>query len=157
MGKSKYQEMYKRENGTYGIRAKGGFQGIEAQQQFKDETDINKIMKKYHSGIMTSHLNRNPGRYGDFSQVKNYQESLNTVIKAQNSFMTLPSEIRFRFQNDPQKLLEFLADSKNKEEAIKLGIINADQTIQPEVLPNQIPLPIEENPTNTTTKTKTKN
>lgn len=94
------------------------------RQSFKDQTDIVQIMKKYHKGESIAHLARNPGRYADLTQIKDYAKSLQTVIDAQNAFGVLPSEIRKRFNNDPQELLEFLQDDSNKSEAIGLGLID---------------------------------
>jgi len=94
------------------------------QKQFGDETDINKIMKKYHATGMITHLAKNPGRYMDLSEMKDYAQSLQTVIDSEAAFMTLPSETRFKFQNNPQELINFLADPKNRDEAIKLKLLN---------------------------------
>jgi len=92
--------------------------------EFQDQTNINKIMKKYHATGMITHLNQKQGQYADLSQIKDYQSSLNTVLQAQASFMTLPSDVRKKFQNDPNALISFLADPKNQDEAIKLGLKN---------------------------------
>lgn len=111
------------------------------QKQFEGECDINRIMKKYHATGMINHLARNPGRYADLSEIKDYAGALQTVIKAEESFMTLPSEIRFRFQNNPQNLLNFLADEKNRDEAIRLGIINPPQQKTPiSTTPEETPI-----------------
>lgn len=93
------------------------------QQHFESESNINNIMKKYHATGMITHLNRNKGVYADISTLGDYQNSLQTVIDAQNAFMTLPSSVRKKFSNNPQELINFLADSKNKDEAISLGLI----------------------------------
>jgi len=93
------------------------------QQQFKEISDINRIMKKYHKGEMVNYLNRRPGVYGDFSKMPSYLDALNTVIDAQESFMTLPSAVRKRFDNDPGKVIEFISDSKNYDEAVILGLV----------------------------------
>lgn len=93
------------------------------QQQFKEMSDINRIMKKYHKGEMVTYLNRNPGKFGDFSKMPSYPDALQTVIDAQESFMTLPSGVRKRFDNDPAKVIEFISDSKNYDEAITLGLV----------------------------------
>jgi len=94
------------------------------QQNFKDQCNINNIMKKYHVTGMVNHLNNKKGTYADLTQVKDFQGCLQTVIDAQASFMTIPSEIRKKFGNDPQALIEFLKDPKNKDEAIQLGLMN---------------------------------
>lgn len=95
------------------------------QQSFAEETNINSIMKKYHATGMVTHLNRRKGAYVDLSTVKDYRSSLQAVIDAQASFMTVPSEIRKRFSNDPQELINFLNDPNNRDEAIKLGLLNS--------------------------------
>ena len=100
-----------------------------AQQQFKDECDINVLVERY--GI-TGELpvgDRRPIDAADFTEVTDYQTALNQLITAQNAFMDLPAKVRKEFDNDPAKLLEFLNDSNNKDEAIRLGIIAAPPEI----------------------------
>lgn len=66
--------------------------------------------------------------YGmDFSEVQSFQEMLHTVIAAQQSFETLPAEVRARFSNDPDRLLAFVADDGNMEEALKLGLLDREK------------------------------
>lgn len=96
-----------------------------AIQSQKDQSDINKIMDKYYKTGMVTHLSRKQGQYADLTQIKDYQSSLQTVIDANASFMTLPSAVRKKFQNNPQELLQFLEDPNNKQEAIQLGLIQA--------------------------------
>ena len=45
-------------------------------------------------------------------------------MDAQNAFDQLPSEVRNKFHNDPAKLIGFLKDEKNNEEAYALGLKN---------------------------------
>lgn len=94
------------------------------QQQFRDECDINNIMKRYQATGVIDHLNMRRPEYGDFSNPIDFQNGLNTVIEAQELFAAMPSAIRDRFGNDPLELLRFMADPNNHEEAIKLGIVN---------------------------------
>lgn len=103
------------------------------QQQFEEQSNINNIMKKYHATGMITHLNRKQGQYADMTQVKDYATSLQTVIDAQNAFMTLDSSIRKRFQNNPQELINFLKNPKNKDEAIALGIVNKPSNANDEI------------------------
>lgn len=123
------------------------------QQQFGPETDVNNIMKKYlKTGIPPVFKNTGRGVYADTTKVTDYQAALDTVISAERAFGTLPSHIRSRFHNEPAKLIEFLADSKNLDEAIRLGILerktppksgapNNDPTINhsPQTPPNPAP------------------
>jgi len=108
-----------------------------AQQQFKDETDINNILRQFN---ITGILPESPlsPRYGDFTGIVDYHSALNAVIAAEDGFMTLPADIRARFENDPENLINFLNDDKNKDEAIKLGLIDGklienEQKIEAEI------------------------
>lgn len=94
------------------------------QQQFKDDADINVIVRRF--GI-TGELPvgvRMP-TYGDFDLVNDYQSALEAMREAEASFMAMPANVRERFANDPQKFLDFCADSRNIEEARKLGLVPA--------------------------------
>lgn len=93
------------------------------QQQFKDETDINNILRQFN---VTGLLPESPlsPRYGDFTGIVDYQSALNAVIAAEDGFMTLPADIRASFGNDPEQLINFLDDPANKDQAIKLGLID---------------------------------
>lgn len=96
------------------------------EQSHKKDCDINEIVRRHEiSGYVDEFLVRKEGVYGDFTQFRDYQENLNTVIAAQDAFDSLRAEVRKRFDNDPMKLMEFLSDKKNREEAIKLGLVNA--------------------------------
>lgn len=94
-----------------------------AQQQFKDETDINNILRQFN---VTGLLPESPlsPRYGDFTGIVDYQSALNAVIAAEDGFMSLPAEIRASFGNDPEQLINFLDNPDNKDQAIKLGLID---------------------------------
>lgn len=93
----------------------------KTQQNCESDTNINKIMERAKRGQMPE-LRQNLV-YGDVSNAPDYQQSLNKVLQAQESFMALPAIIRKRFQNDPGSLLEFLQHEENRAEAIKLGLI----------------------------------
>lgn len=94
-----------------------------AQQQFKDETDINNILRQFNVTGLLPETPLSP-RYGDFTGISDYQSALNAVIAAEDGFMTLPADIRARFANDPENLINFLDNPENKDEAIKLGLVD---------------------------------
>lgn len=122
--KKSYVEKIKNKDGLIIKVRTYNYEPSKTQQHFKDEHDINNIMKKYlKQGISYNQLPNPSGIYGDFSNVKDYQNSLQTIIDADQAFLTIPSNIRKRFDNDPQKLFEFLNDKKNLDEAISLGLI----------------------------------
>lgn len=89
--------------------------------EFKKSCDVNEILKRYtRTGALP--LMQQKGVYDDFSSVPDYQQACNTVIKAQEQFNNLPSEIRKRFENEPEKFLEYVADESNLEEMYGLGM-----------------------------------
>ena len=92
------------------------------QQQFKEECDVNNILAKYRKTGLVTHLSKHQGKFGDFSSLEDYQTSIGKIQEAQQSFLQLPSELRSKFENDPAKLIEFLSDANNDEEAVKYGL-----------------------------------
>lgn len=100
----------------------GNRQPAMTEQCHKKECDIGHILKKYDKTGLLTHVNNTKAEYGDFTEVGDYKESLNKIIKAQDSFMELPSEIRKKFGNDPGNYIEFVTNPNNKEEMIDLGL-----------------------------------
>jgi len=95
------------------------------QQNMRDSTDVHQIMKKYTKNQQDAFL-KSPvaqGIYADLASMPSYQTAMEFVAKADSAFELLPSKLRSRFANDPQQLMDFLKNPKNKEEAIKLGIL----------------------------------
>jgi phage internal scaffolding protein len=130
------------------------FEGIEftdpgyTQQQFKDDADINSIMERYQkTGLLTDPMN--PGTrqpmFGDFEDM-DFHEAQTFLANAFQDFEALPARIRDRFENDPGKLLDFLRDDNNRDEAIKLGLIEKLPAVEipPKLPPKQEDPPVEE-------------
>jgi phage internal scaffolding protein len=98
-----------------------------AQQQFRDECDINTIMEKFGQTGQVPTSARMP-QYGDFTGITDYHTAINAVIQAEESFGAMDAKIRARFDNDPGRFVEFCLDENNRDEAIKLGLIEAVST-----------------------------
>lgn len=96
------------------------------KQEFKDQCDINNIIKSFKLTGQITHIARNAaqGMYMDLPDELDFQTALNTIREAEEAFDSLPAKIRERFQNDPGQFLAFLSDPANKEEATKLGLLN---------------------------------
>ena len=94
------------------------------EQHHKQLCDINNIIRSYDKTGLVQHVNQAKAMYGDFTEVNEYQESLNLVLRAQASFDELPSAIRRRFANDPGAFMEFVTNPENLDEMIKLGLAN---------------------------------
>lgn len=92
------------------------------QQQFAGECDINYIVNRgLQAGVIT-HVNERTPQYADVSDVPDYQGAFVVVNRANALFNELPWQVRERFANNPELMLKFLMDPKNKEEGIKLGL-----------------------------------
>lgn len=126
---------------SFGLDFSGELGESMTKQEFKSDCDLNFIMKRYvERGILPDVDERQP-IFGDFTDLDTYQNSLNTVIQAQTAFDSLSSEVRARFENDPSKLMAFLADSSNKEEAQRLGLIEVPKVEQPLNVPRDVSSP----------------
>jgi phage internal scaffolding protein len=113
------------------------------KQEFKEECDVNNVLKRYDSTGLITHVNTATAHYGDFTEVNEYQQSLNAVMDAQRAFSELPSEIRKEFANDPGKFFEFATDPKNSDRMVELGlaVAPAEPTIQQVEVVNPEPSP----------------
>lgn len=109
------------------------------QQQFAEECDINTIVKRFG---LTGEL---PGDFrapvsGDFTDVTDYKSAMDAVTAAQSEFMRMPASLRARFENNPQRLVEFVGKASNRAEAIELGLIPRPR----EVARDGTPVPVGE-------------
>lgn len=109
----------------------------KTKQQYKDSSDINKINDQARKSGLVTNLNRHPAFFADVTGIPNYEDSLNLVVEANESFMMLDPRVRERFDNDPGKLLGFLSNPKNRAEAELLGIV--EKKIEPTPPPPPIP------------------
>lgn len=92
------------------------------EQAHKDRCNINSIMAKYDKNGLITHISKFESEFGDTTGIE-FKQMMDKVASARSSFEELPSKIRKRFDNDPTKLLQFMDDASNREEAIKLGLI----------------------------------
>lgn len=91
------------------------------QQHQAADADINTIVKRFKVTGLLPQASRLPS-YGDFSEVVDYRTAMDAVIAAEKSFMALPSDIRGKFANDPQKFIEFAEKPENLPELRKMGL-----------------------------------
>lgn len=104
------------------------------KQSFKDECDINTIIKRFLKTGVLDFQAKNEPRYGDCSGIE-YQAAQNTVAAAKSLFNELPAALRARFENEPAKFLDFVNDDRNREEATKLGLLKPKDEAEPKALP----------------------
>lgn len=98
----------------------------KTKQSFAEECDINTIVKRFHlTGELPTNV-RMP-TYGDFTEIPDFHSAMNAIALAGEAFDRMPAEVRARFNNDPGAFVDFCSDPKNKAEAAKLGLIDADK------------------------------
>ena len=100
------------------------------QQQYQAECDVNRQIERLSrhldsTGMDISTYNNIGAMYGDFSEIPDFVTYNNAVCEAKEKFDMLPTNVRERFGYSPEKLFTFLLDENNKDEAIKLGLVNA--------------------------------
>lgn len=115
-----------------------------AQQHFKDECDINNILRQFN---VTGLLPENPlsPRYGDFTGISDYKTALDRVIAADQEFLNLPAQIRAQFDNEPANLIAFLDNEENRSEAERLGLVEPlTNLVQAPLVEEKTPTPKEQ-------------
>lgn len=98
---------------------------ILVEQSHAAEVDINNIIRKHGMDIIqqTSALQAPTFQFDDVTG-NDFQEAMFKVTKAQESFNALPSAIRTRFNNSAAEFLDFIQNSDNIPEMVKLGLAN---------------------------------
>lgn len=86
------------------------------QQHFKDECDINYLLKHYNGQTPP------PAVYGDCSMFSDLQSAIERVESAYDAFDNLPSEVRQRFNQSPVEFFDFANNPSNYDELVNLGL-----------------------------------
>ena len=97
------------------------------KSEFKEEADVNNIVAQcIKKAISLPSGDRQP-LFEDFSNIGTYQDAVTSVAQANEEFSHLPSEIRAKFDNNVQSLMDFIGDPENKDEAIQLGLLPQEE------------------------------
>lgn len=110
--------------------------GPGAVQSYRDECDINNIMGDVERSGAAQWLATREGTFEDVTGV-DFQSAMDTIVRAQEAFEDLPSNVRDRFANDPARFLDFVHDEKNRAEMVALGL--AREPVVPPVVPPSVP------------------
>lgn len=112
------------------------------QQQFGEECDINTIVERFGiTGKLPVNL-RVPLEV-EFTEVFDYQTSLNKLIEADTAFMQMPANVRERFGHDAGAFVAFVSDPNNLDECRKMGLAAPERTQQGPIEVRVIPTPSE--------------
>lgn len=122
-------------NGRFTLNT--GSQSV-VQQQHRNECEINNIISKYRRSGLLSHVAQFQGKYGDVSQIGDYQDCLSKVNQANDMFGSLPANVRKKFHNNPAEFLDFALNPENSQGLIDLGLA---KKVEPEPAPTPDPEP----------------
>lgn len=101
-----------------------------AKQAFKDECDINTIVRNFGLSYEIPSSFRLPS-YGDFTGVNTFEEAVNVIAAANEQFDLLPADVRARFANNPVDFVEFCSNADNAEELYNMGLADRPVDIAP--------------------------
>lgn len=95
------------------------------EQSHARGVDVNTIVSRFKKTGDTGLLARTIGEYKDLESI-DLHEAMNQIRKANEIFMELPSEVRNRFENDPEKYFDFAIDPENHQEMRELGLLKPE-------------------------------
>jgi len=98
------------------------------KQSFKEECNINNIMKRYEKTGVVNHLAETQGNYGSYIDAPSYHAAMSQICRANEMFGLLPSKVRYRFDNDPARFLAFVHDPENAAELVEMGLATAQRS-----------------------------
>lgn len=117
---------------NYDTNAAGDETAIEtgahgADQSFKDDCDINVILKRFGIGYEIPAGVRMP-QPGDFVGISDFHTAMNQLRETQENFNALPANIRAEFNNDPGQFFAAALDEKNRDRFAELGMLTQKAT-----------------------------
>lgn len=95
------------------------------KQAFKNECDINNVIKKYQSGGMITHISNKPLKYGD-SPSLDFQQTQLALAAANSLFENLPSDKRGIFDS-VSDFIEKIGNPDFRDQLIQEGILQAPE------------------------------
>ena len=121
------------------------FEETKTEQSHKSEVDINNIVAKHGTELISKVAALQQFTYDDVTG-NDFQESMNAILKAKESFTLVPSKIRREFDNDPAIFMDFIHNPDNKDQLVQWGLMNPEQVIQPMHVIVDNPPPVETPP-----------
>lgn len=103
------------------------------KQSFKDECDVNMIMKKFKKICGADYLSvfqsLQGGSFADFSNVKTLQEAMALMDDVCKVFEALPAKVRAFFENSPEAFASFVNDPSNDAKGVEIGLYEAPRVV----------------------------
>lgn len=105
------------------------------EQSHKAEVDINNIVKRAGNAELIAKVSQMQNFVYDDVTNNDFQEMMNQMIKAKESFSSVPSELRKKFGNDAAAFMDFVHDKDNEQQLIDWGLANPPE---PPVAPIEV-------------------
>lgn len=96
---------------------------VRVEQHHKDEVDINNIIRRHGLDLIAKTAQMQQFQYDD-NPNNDFQEIMNAVLKASDSFESLPSQIRKQFDNNPAQFMDFIYNPENADKMVEMGLAN---------------------------------
>lgn len=113
------------------------------KQSFKDECDINNIVKRFEATGQIDHINQAhaQGLFTDLPSGLDLQAGLDMIRQAEAAFMALPAAARAEFDNDPVLFVEAFTNPSDaqQERFIALGLATDKRPAKPPETPPPAP------------------
>lgn len=136
----KFKPVFVRSANNYDMKAASDAVGFvcdresRTQQQFKEECDINTIVRRFGvTGQVPTNI-RAP-IHGDFVETVDFRTAMDAIVAAREAFDQMPSGVRKRFHNDPAEFVDFCSNVDNRAEAERMGLLIPPQAPPPEPAP----------------------
>lgn len=92
-----------------------------AQQHFKEQCDINRIVAQYAKTGLVPQSPATP-MAEDFVGITDYHTAMNVIRRGDEAFSSLSADVREKFKNDAGRFVDFCLDPDNLDEVIALGL-----------------------------------
>jgi phage internal scaffolding protein len=107
------------------------FEESKTEQSHKSEVDINNIVKRAGNMELISKVAALQEFVFDDVTGNDFQENMNAIIKARDTFESVPSDIRRQFDNDAAKFMDFVYNPENKDKLVEMGLAQAPAVEEP--------------------------
>lgn len=98
---------------------------VLVEQTHKDEVDINRIVARHGMDLISKTNQMQQFRFDDVTN-NDFQEVMNFMLSAAESFESIPKEVRKMFDNDPAKFVDYAVNPDNHKQMQEWGLADKD-------------------------------
>lgn len=101
------------------------------KQSHKDECDIHQILRQFQRTGIITHVQSARPSYEDLPDAVDFQQALQVLDEARESFAGLPSIVRDYFANDPGRFLAAFQDESQRSKLEEFGLVQKQSPASP--------------------------